>query len=100
MKCDVVRIFAEIVELRVGESLLFGPTAMLNGTVVAEDADVNGKSKKMMQRMEVSPQKLGMEWMKMGTAINGSEMDPAGGLPDHTIPSLIDLGSLFEMVSQ
>ncbi|KAL8795345.1 MAG: hypothetical protein Q9195_002215 [Heterodermia aff. obscurata] len=66
VKRDAARIFAEIVELRVGESLLFSPTAMLNGTVVTDDADVNGKSKKM-QRIEVLPQKLGMEWVKMRT---------------------------------
>ena len=62
VKRDVARIFAEIVGLGVGESLLFSPTAMLNGIVAAEDADVNDKRK---ERMEVLPQKLGTEWVKM-----------------------------------
>lgn len=65
VKRDVARIFAEIVGLGVGESLLFSPTAMLNGIVAAEDVDVNDKRKEVMQRMEVLPEKLGTEWVKM-----------------------------------
>lgn len=65
VKRDVARIFAEIVGLGVGESLLFSPIAMLNGIVAAEDVDVNDKRKEVMQRMEVLPSKLGTEWVKM-----------------------------------
>jgi hypothetical protein len=48
VKRNVAQIFAKIVGLEVGESLLFSPIAMLNEIVVAKDVNVNDKRKEMM----------------------------------------------------
>jgi len=64
-KRDVARIFAEIVGLGIGESLLFSPAAMLNGIVAVGDAGVNNKRREVMPGKEVLPEKLGTEWVKM-----------------------------------
>ena len=52
-------------KLRMGESLLFSPAAMLNGIIAVEDADVNNTKREAMPGKEVLPEKLGMEWVKM-----------------------------------
>ena len=64
-KRNIARIFAEIVGLQIGESLLFSPAAMLNGIVAVEDAGVNNTRREMMPGKEVLPEKLGTEWVKM-----------------------------------
>jgi len=71
VKRDGARIFVKIVGLGIDKFLLFSSIAMLNEIVAAEDANVNDKRKKMMQRMEVLPEKLDTKWIKIRLAASG-----------------------------
>ena len=64
-KCNIARIFEKIVGLRMCESLLFSPTAILNGIIAVEDAGVNNTRREAMPGKEVLPKKLGTEWVKL-----------------------------------